>query len=79
MNTVSATVAGIGIIVIIFEEIIMYDTVMWKSSYAVAFIVSISGPSHGNLSTGFVGIFLLILTMELAAVAYLDSGHSPEG
>lgn len=54
MNTVSATVAGIGIIVIIFEEIITYDTMMWKSSYAVAFIVSISGPSHGNLLTGFV-------------------------
>ncbi|XP_058545119.1 membrane-spanning 4-domains subfamily A member 4A-like [Neofelis nebulosa] len=86
MNTVSATVAGIGIIVIIFEEIIMYDTVMWKFSYAVAFIGMLTGLLLLSLAEGCIALALSIFVCRAACsinkvVVFLpnnDNSPSPD-
>ncbi|XP_047679423.1 membrane-spanning 4-domains subfamily A member 4A-like isoform X1 [Prionailurus viverrinus] len=86
MNTVSATVAGIGIIVIIFEEIIMYDTVMWKSSYEVAFIGMLTGLLLLSLAEGCIALALSIFVCRAACfvnkvVVFLpnnDNSPSPD-
>ncbi|XP_007092089.2 membrane-spanning 4-domains subfamily A member 4A-like [Panthera tigris] len=86
MNTVSATVAGIGIIVIIFEEIIMYDTVMWRFSYAVAFIGMLTGLLLLSLAEGCIALALSIFVCRAACsvnkvVVFLpnnDNSPSPD-
>ncbi|XP_025771444.1 membrane-spanning 4-domains subfamily A member 4A-like isoform X2 [Puma concolor] len=86
MNTVSATVAGIGIIVIIFEEIITYDTMMWMSSYAVAFIGMLTGLLLLSLAEGCIALALSIFVCRAACsvnkvVVFLpnnDNSPSPD-
>ncbi|VCX42909.1 unnamed protein product [Gulo gulo] len=64
LNTVSAIVAVLGTIMIIFEEIFMYGNVIWRSSY-------------GSLFTGMLtGMVFLSLSQKAASLCLSVSMHA---
>ncbi|XP_039109540.1 membrane-spanning 4-domains subfamily A member 4A-like isoform X3 [Hyaena hyaena] len=66
MNAVSATVAAIGVGVILLEEIVIYYGMMWNSPYAIAVTGMLTGMLLLSLAEGCVALSLCIFVCRAA-------------
>ncbi|XP_029770746.1 membrane-spanning 4-domains subfamily A member 4A-like isoform X2 [Suricata suricatta] len=66
MNIVSATVAGIGVGVIFFEEMIMHDGFLWNPSFSTAFTGMLTGMLLLSLVEGCIALSLSIFVCRAA-------------
>ncbi|XP_077605034.1 membrane-spanning 4-domains subfamily A member 4A-like isoform X2 [Crocuta crocuta] len=66
MNAVSATVAAIGVGVILLEEIVIYYGIMWNSPYEIAVTGMLTGMLLLSLVEGCVALSLCIFVCRAA-------------